>query len=93
VSNLTLTFIQYIESICPNIKISVCGLTNSYFLYNIETDEELLVDARYMLHHRHRDLVSIIYNFDAFGVKGAEDAMRQIKVKDTKLYKVLNSDD
>jgi hypothetical protein len=87
------SWLKIIESICKNVEVSVCPLTNKYLLCRIDTEEEMEIPAKFFLEHRGTELAQIIYNFDHYGKEKAEEVLRHFKLKDTPLYKTLNKED
>jgi hypothetical protein len=86
-------WLKIVNSICKNVEITKCPLTNVYLLCRIDTDEVLEVPQKFFLEHRGTELAQIIYNFDHVSKEKAEELLRHFKVKETPLYKTLNSED
>ena len=83
-------WVSLISSICKNVEVTKCPLTNKFILCKIDTNEILEIPQKFFLEHKGSELAQIIYNFDHYGKEKAQELIRHFKVKQTPLYKVLN---
>lgn len=89
---ITKELIKIIESVCTNVTVEYDSLSERVFLYHLVNDENYILDVNEMLQYGGRSLMLVVYYFDTFGLKRTQDYLREIKSKNSPLYRVLNGD-